>query len=129
VALAVLGGLLLVWAVLAWTYCLPVWLVGFFANRELSLRGSGRLAGAALMPGALFLIAAILLYGLGALDLVHLLAAAAAHIVIGWIYLVAGPLAAPLHPDLAEIKSNPFKPAPAPESEPAEKPPPPENGP
>jgi len=34
--------------------------------------GSWRLAGAALMPGALFLCAAILLYGLGALDLVRL---------------------------------------------------------
>jgi hypothetical protein len=129
VALAVLAGLLLIWTALAWIYFLPVWLVGFFANRELSLRESRRLAGAALMPGALFMTGAILLYGLGALDLVHVLAAAAAHLVIGWIYLVAGPLAAPLHPAVAGIKPNPFKPVPAPEAASAEKPPPPENGP
>lgn len=62
---------LLSWWMLATIYFLPVWLGGFFGNRHLSFRGSWKLAGAALMPGALLMILAIVLYGFGALDLVQ----------------------------------------------------------
>ena len=55
VAMLVVTGLMVSWACLATVYFLPAWLVGFFANRDLSLRGSWRLAGAALMPGALLM--------------------------------------------------------------------------
>jgi hypothetical protein len=89
-------------------YCLPVWLVGFFANRDLSLRGSWRLAGAALLPGALLLTAAIVLYGSGAFDLVRLAVAGAAHPVVGWVYLIVSPLRCPSHPAAGAIKKNPF---------------------
>src|SRR5205807_1820555 len=82
------------------------WLLGFFANRDLSARGSWRLAGAALMPGALFLSGAIVLYGLGGLDPIQLAAAAGAHLLIGWIYIIAGVLAVSRHPE-AGLK-NPF---------------------
>ena len=92
VAGLVVAGLMLSWACLATVYCLPAWLVGFFANRDLSLRGSWRLAGAALMPGALLLCAAIVLYGWGALDLVRLAVAGAVHLVMGWVYLIVSPL-------------------------------------
>lgn len=80
------------WFVLATLYCLPVWLVGFFANRNLSLAASWKLAGAALMPGAALLTATIFFYGLGSLDPVQLVAGFAAHFVTGWIYLFAAPL-------------------------------------
>jgi hypothetical protein len=107
VAVLVVGGLMLTWAGLATAYFLPVWLVGFFANRTLSLGGSWRLAGAALMPGALLLSAAIVLYGWGALDLVLLVIVAAAHLVMGWIYLIASPLRLP-RCRAGEAKENPF---------------------
>ena len=72
-----ISGLMLAWSVLASLYCLPAWLAGFMANRQLTLGGSWRLAGAALMPGALLMTAAILTYGLGALDPLQLAIAAA----------------------------------------------------
>ena len=107
VAGLVVAGLMVSWACLATVYFLPAWLVGFFANRDLSLRGSWRLAGAALMPGALFMCAAIFLYGWGALDLVRLAVAAAVHWVMGWVYLFASPFCLPRHP-AAAAKANPF---------------------
>lgn len=107
VAGLVVVGLMLSWAGLATVYCLPVWLIAFFADRDCSLGGSWRLAAAALMPGALLMCAAILTYGWGALDLVRLVVAGAVHLVIGWVYLVASPLCLPRHQS-ATAKVNPF---------------------
>jgi hypothetical protein len=106
--IAVITGLMLSWSVLATLYCWMAWLVGFFANRDLSLSGSWRLAGAGLIPGAMVMGLAIWLYGLGALDLVQLLAATAFHMAIGWFYTLFGPLGAPLHPAVAKLEGNPF---------------------
>jgi hypothetical protein len=106
VAGGVVLGLMLSWAALAALYYLPVWLLALFANKELDLRGAWRLAGAALMPGAVFLIAAILGYGLGILDLVKLFVAGGVHFVIEWVYLVLGTLALPRHPEATA--GNPF---------------------
>ena len=107
VAGAVVAGLMVIWACLATLYCLPVWLIGFFANRDCSLGGSWRLAGAALMPGALLMCAAVCLYGWGALDLLRMAVTGAVHLVIGWVYLFISPLRLPRHPDQA-LKENPF---------------------
>jgi hypothetical protein len=103
----VVGSLMAIWACLATVYFLPAWLVGFFANRELSLGGSWRLAGAALMPGALVMCAAMVLYGWGALDIVRLAVAAALHLVMGWVYVVASPLRLPRQA-VATATENPF---------------------
>lgn len=108
VAGAVVAGLMLSWAALATLYFGPAWLIGFFANRHMNLRESWRLAGAALMPGALLLAAAVVCYGLAVLDLVGFMAAAAANLVIGWGYLLAAALRAPPHPEAAAAKANPF---------------------
>jgi hypothetical protein len=107
VAGSVVAGLMMVWACLATVYCLPVWLIGFFANRGCSLGGSWRLAGAALMPGALLMCAALFMYGGGALDLLRLAVTAGVHLVVGWIYLVIGPLCLPRHLAPA-LKGDPF---------------------
>jgi hypothetical protein len=107
VALLVVAGLMLCWACLATIYSLPVWLIGFFADRCCTLGGSWRLAGAALMPGALLMCAAILTYGWGALDLVRLLVAGALHLVLGWVYVVASPLCLPRQ-QAVSTKLNPF---------------------
>ena len=85
-------GLLLTWFVLATVYCLPVWIICFFGDRKVSLFGAWRLAGAALMPGALLFSATLVLYELGVCDLVQLLYIFGLHLILGWIYLFLGPL-------------------------------------
>ena len=101
-------GLLLSWWLLATVYFLPVWLLAFYANRNLNLRQSWRLSGAALMPGALLMAAAILLYGIGFLNLVSFLFVFVAHFVITWVYLLVSLIFLPRSPDIAS-KGNPFK--------------------
>jgi hypothetical protein len=103
----VLGGLMLSWAILATAYCLPAWLVALYANRQLDMPGSWRLAGAALMPGALLLTLAILAYGLRAFDVVHLASAAALHFAVSWVYVALSPFHLPRHPAAAGT-TNPF---------------------
>jgi hypothetical protein len=102
-------GLMIGWAALASIYCLPVWLIGLYFNRKLTLCGSWRLAGAALMPGALVATVAIVCYGLGELDLVRFMAAFILHILVGWGYLVLGALTAPKIPGGPNLRVNPFK--------------------
>jgi hypothetical protein len=99
---------LLSWWVLATIYFLPVWLGGFFTNRDLKFRQSWKLAGAALMPGALLMIVAIVFYGFGALDLVQFSAAVVAHIVAGWVYVICAVRGSPKLAANAAPKENPF---------------------
>jgi hypothetical protein len=105
-ALAVFFGLVLSWTLLATLYFLPVWLIAFFANRDLNFRQSWRLAGAALMPGALLMTLSIWLYGIGAFDLIKLCFAFGMHFLIGWIYLFVSPLF--IRRALPPEKKNPF---------------------
>lgn len=107
-AAAVVVGLLLVWYALAAIYALPVRLVAFFSNRDLKLHECCRLAGAALMPGALLMAAGILLYDFGVLDLVGLGFVAGGHFVLGWIYLFASLLFLSKNPVAASTRKNPF---------------------
>jgi hypothetical protein len=109
VAAGVVAGLLVTWAVLATLYCLPVRLITYFENRELNWRQSWRLAGAALMPSALFLIFSLLSYGLKLVDLLQLGLLGGLHLVIGWIYLVISPLFLPRSPAAGQSSTtNPF---------------------
>jgi hypothetical protein len=101
-------GVLLLWSALATLYCLPVWLAGFFANREIGLGGSWRLSGAVLLPGVVFLMAAIFFYGMGAVDLIRLALALPLYVLIGWGYLWAGIARLPRHPEVPSGKGNPF---------------------
>ncbi|MCX6922199.1 MAG: hypothetical protein NT154_03120 [Verrucomicrobia bacterium] len=110
--LAIAAGLVVVvlmitWGCLATMYCLPAWLIGVLANRGCGLGGSWRLAGASLMPGALLICAALVLYGWGALDLVRLTVAGVAHLVLGWVYLFVSPLCLPPQPKMGTNR-NPF---------------------
>jgi hypothetical protein len=107
----VLPGLMILWAALATLYFLPVWMLGLYFNRGLTLEGSWRLAGAAVLPGAMVMTIAIGCYGLAELDVVRLIAAAILHVLVGWTYLVLGVLAAPKIPSCLELKVNPFRPA------------------
>ena len=108
-ALAAIGtflGLLLAWAALATVYFLPVWLVCFFTNRDLDLLASWKLAAAALMPGAVLVVLALVLYVLGVFDLVRFCFAFGMHLLIGWLYLFISPLF--LNRVLPVEKKNPF---------------------
>jgi hypothetical protein len=107
IILATIIALLLSWWGLATLYFLPVWLAGFFTNRDLDLRASWKLSGAALLPGALLMTAGILFYGLG-LPLVTFLFIFGAHFVLGWLYLFFG-LAFLSRTSSAVPKGNPFK--------------------
>jgi hypothetical protein len=107
-----LGGMLawcfISWILLATIYFLPAWLGGYFANRELNPWQTWKLAGAALMPGALLMIAAILFYGFGVLDLLQLAAVAGVHIIAGWVYTVLSVRAAPRLSSQSAAEKNPF---------------------
>lgn len=107
-AAAVVVGLLLVWFALATIYMVPVWLTAFFTNRDLRLHEGCRLAGAALMPGALMMAVGILFYDFGVLDLVGLGFVAGGHFVLGWIYLFVSLLFLPKNPTAAATRKNPF---------------------
>jgi hypothetical protein len=100
------------WWGLATIYFLPVWLGGFFGNRDLNFRQSWRLAGAALMPGALVMIATIVAYGFGVLDLVQVAAAVVAHFLVGWVYVFWGAWVTPKISANAVPVKNPFVTAP-----------------
>jgi hypothetical protein len=91
-AAAAMIGLLVSWWLLATLYFLPAWLLGFYANRDLNFRASWKLSGAALLPGALALALAFLLYDFGLFDLVQLSFAFGLHFILGWIYLFVSPL-------------------------------------
>jgi len=99
------------WFCLATLYAGPVWLLGFFLNRDLSLRGSWRLSGAALMPGALLMVVAISFYDLGLMDLVQLAFVSAAHLVLGWVFLLVSLCFVPRIGAGGKSAGNPFTPS------------------
>ena len=101
---------MLSWALLALLYSPVAWLVVFFANRQLTWRGGYRVCGAALMPGALFMTLTLVLYGLGALDVVLLLIMAAAHFIVGWVYVFLVPFWRPRITQATPSSTNPFTP-------------------
>jgi hypothetical protein len=107
-AAAMVAGLLISWAVLATVYCVPVRLITLYENRDLNWGQSWRLAGAALMPGALFLTFGLLVYCLSSMALVQLGVVWALHLVIGWIYLFISPFFLPRHPAAEVARGNPF---------------------
>jgi len=99
--------LLMAWPVLASIYFVPVWVFCFFTNRNLGFGASWKLAGAALMPGALLLSLSLSLYVTDDhFDLVRLCFAFGMHLVIGWIYLFVSPVF--LDRAMPSEKKNPF---------------------
>jgi hypothetical protein len=109
IAVGTFVSLLLSWWILAALYSLPVWLLGFFTNRDLDLRASWKLSGAALLPGALLMIVGIFLYVCGLLHLISFLFFLGAHFILGWLYLLC---ALPFFTRLSQAApgGNPFKP-------------------
>lgn len=106
VALGVILWLLATWSVLAALYAVPLSLLVLFVNLDLKWVQCWRLAGAALLPGAVLMAVGILMYNFGIVGLVGLGFITAGHLVLGWIYLFIGPLF--LRPAVGEKSENPF---------------------
>jgi hypothetical protein len=123
VLIATVLALLLNWTVLTALYFPVIYFVGYLRDRELTWGGSWRMAGAGLMPGALFFTLGILLYGLEGLNLIHLGIIFLLHLVIGWVYLVLSPLFLRRWQALPSLPRNPFAPTPEPAADPKLNPP------
>jgi hypothetical protein len=86
----------------------PVRLIAFYADREMKIGAAWRLAGAAMMPGALLMSGAVVLYSLHRLNLVGLLFAWLLHLVLGWIYVGIAPARLPRLSTALPRRRNPF---------------------
>ncbi|MBI3849237.1 MAG: hypothetical protein HY298_02945 [Verrucomicrobia bacterium] len=100
------------WWGLATLYCVPAWIIALYADRDLRLAESWKLAAAALLPGALLMTTAIFFYGLNLIDPVRLGLGAGLHIVVGWLYLLFSTLCLPRRGARLTGKANPFVVAP-----------------
>jgi hypothetical protein len=120
------GGLMGVWWGLALLYMLPIRIIAFYADRPLTWGGAWRLAGAAVLPGALFMDVAILGYALRQLNLLQLLVACAGHFLVGWLFAAVSPARLPASAEKNGAETvppaNPFSPEPPPEPAPAPSP-------
>ena len=108
--------LLSVWWILATLYCVVPRVTAFFADRALNLPGAWKLSAAALLPGAVIMVAGILGLGLGWIDPVRWVLVVALHMVIPLAYLVVSPLYLPRREAARAALSNPFDSVPAPTS-------------
>jgi hypothetical protein len=107
-ALGVVVLLFLLWGAVALLYGPAACLAARLARRALTLGGSVKLAGAALLPGALLLTLGIVLYGEGVLDLIRLAVVAGLHVALGWVYLVAAVASLPAAGVKPLQQENPF---------------------
>jgi hypothetical protein len=86
---------LFLWWLLATLYFLFARLLAFFQDRALTLGGSWRLCSAALLAGTVFLLLAVVGYGLSVVNFIPLLLLAALHMLIPWVLIVFAVLALP----------------------------------
>jgi high-affinity Fe2+/Pb2+ permease len=100
--------LMVIWTLLAAVYAAPARLIGALANRDLNWPRAWKLAVASLMPGALMMVAGMIGYGTGLLDLVKLAVCTGLHLVVGWAYVAVSPLFLPPRPATSPRHKNPF---------------------
>jgi hypothetical protein len=94
------------WWGLAFVYAPLVKLIAFFADRAVTWGGAWRLSAAGLLPGAMLVALALVLYGFGAVDLPRFLLLYTLHIATGLLFVVTSTL---FLPKLSEKKGgNPF---------------------
>ncbi len=96
------------WAALAFLYSVPAKIAAWFGDRKLSWTGAWKLSSASLMPGAVVIVAGIILYGREAVDLIGFGCFFAAHFVVGWVYVGGGVFF--LDKTKTAAVNNPFKP-------------------
>jgi len=102
-------GLMLTWMFLGAAYAVPARVICRFVGHDVGYGAVWRVCCAAQLPGCLLMSFTLLLYSLRAIDLVQALFIAAAHLVVGWVYLF---LALFFLPEPAEPRprrrANPF---------------------
>ena len=109
VFLGTLVFLLTSWALVASLGALPLRLVAFYLDRDVTLAGCWRVCFAALLPGALFLGTAIFCYGLRRLSVFELAIYFAGHFLIGLAYAAGACWRLPRVGDAGAAKAaNPF---------------------
>ena len=108
-AVAVFPGLLLIWAALSFLYSIVAWIVAKIRKRLLSWPGSWAMCAAAIVPGALLLVACVWTYGLGVLDVLQFVVLVVIHFLSVWVY-VGFALGALPKRALAPTSANPFAP-------------------
>ena len=98
--------LLLTWWVVGLIYVPLVKVFTLFADRHITWGGAWRLSMAALLPGALMVAGAILLYAFGTIDLLQLALLHLLHVIAGLVFVITSPYF--LAPVSAKIGANPF---------------------
>ena len=101
---------------MAVVYCLATWFLSYYSDRGLSLKQCWMVAFASLLPGALIMGGAIVLYGFGSIDLVRLSVVGILHLVVPWVLIPLCIRALPAVDSRSEGKQNPFGPPPPPAS-------------
>ncbi len=101
-------GIWLSWCGLAAVYSWPLRVMVYFRDRQTSRLGCWKLSSAALLPGALLMGMATLLYALEQIPLVGVIVAFGIHLVMGPVYAFLSAFALPLLPEAATLKGNPF---------------------
>lgn len=112
--------LFFIWSVLATLYCPVPRVVAYFAERSLTFPGAWRLAGAALMPGAVLMILGVVALGLGWIEPVRFVLVTGVHLLVPVAYLFISPFYLPSSTAHVQAAANPFGDAPVlPEPPPA----------
>jgi hypothetical protein len=94
------------WWALALIYSPLVKFIAFFLDRAVTWRGAWRVSGAALMPGAVLMMVALLLYGYGVINLLRFGLLYALHGVTGLVFVFTTPWFLPKFS--TPLASNPF---------------------
>jgi hypothetical protein len=94
-ALATVASLFVMWWGLAVIYTPLAKLIAFYCDRVVTWSGAWRLSGAALLPGGILVALALLLYGIGALDLFRFSLLYFLHVLCGLVFVVTSPLFLP----------------------------------
>jgi hypothetical protein len=106
-ALASMVSMLLMWWTVAILYIPLVKFIALYTDRIVTWWGAWRLSSAALMPGALIVALALVLYGFGVVDLLRLVLFFALHVAAGLLFVMTSSL---FLPRISEQKrrKNPF---------------------
>lgn len=99
--------LIVSWWVLVVMHAWVVRLLAFYLDRQVDFPGAARVAQAALVPGAWWLIAAMFFYGREWLDVPGLLIVFVMHLPVGWLYTGLACRHLPPRPDVPP--ANPFQ--------------------
>lgn len=106
VALCSIAAMYVMWWSFALLYIPLIKFIAFFADRAVTWRGAWRLSAASLLPGAVIFALALVVYGLGGVDLFRFGLLYLLHLICGFAFVVTSPLFLPKFS--APQPGNPF---------------------